>query len=48
MSTFKDVNRIFVVAMLQLANINRRFIILDDEIRARRRRWGWDGDGMGS
>ena len=30
MSTFKDMNRIVVVAMLQLANMNHRFIILDD------------------
>ena len=36
MSTFKDMNRIVLVAMLQLANMNHRFIILDDEIQARR------------
>ena len=30
-------NRIVVVAMLQLAILNHRFIILDDEIQARRR-----------
>ena len=33
MSTFKDMNRIVVVAMLQLANMNHRFIILDDETK---------------
>ena len=34
MSTFKYMNRIVEVAMLQLANMNHRFIILDDEIQA--------------
>ena len=33
-------NRSVVVAMLQLANMNHRLIILDDEVQARR------GDGV--
>ena len=41
MSTFKDTNRIVVVAMLQLANMNHRFIILD----ARSRLDEGNGDG---
>ena len=41
MSTFKDMNIIVVEAMLQLANMNHRFIILEYEIQARQRRWGW-------
>ena len=32
MPTFQDMNRIFVVAMLQLANMNHKLIILDDEV----------------
>ena len=34
MSNFKDMNSIVLVAMLQLANINNRFIILYDEVQA--------------
>ena len=41
MSTFKDMNRIVVVAMLQLANMNHRFIMCD--VRSRLD----EGDGMG-
>ena len=35
MSTFKDMNRIVVVALLQLANMNHKLIIFDDEVQAR-------------
>ena len=27
--------------MLQLANINHRLVILDEQVQARRRRWEW-------
>ena len=37
-----NVNRIVVVTMLQLANMIHRRIILDDEVKARQRKWGWD------
>ena len=36
-----NVNRIVVVTMLQLANMIYRLIILDDEVKARQRKWGW-------
>ena len=37
-------NRIVIVAFLQLTIMNHRLIILDDEVQARRRRRGWAKD----
>ena len=36
-----NVNRIVVVTMLQLANMIHRLFILDDDVKARQRKWEW-------